>query len=527
MNSNRTARMSEKYITTSRRLFQNTVFNVMTLVSGAAISFFLIRFFLAHLGESRYGIWVLIGSIFQYRRLLDMGMNSSINRYIPVGLAKGDDEAVQRVLSTSLFFFLGLAVVFALVSLVIYFNIGTWFPIASDMVGTTSLLVLIVGSCFALAMPLQLSSALLSGLQRYDILNLAELLVLLLRAALIVVLLRRGLGLVTMGLVFGISEIAVRVVQFVFARKLLVRASVTLKSVDFKLLREMLAYGINTFLYTVGGLILFKASDVVIARYIGTEEVSQFAIAIAGLILLSQFLRAFTAAIKPAVSDLDARDDHWRVREISFLMQKYSLLLIIPAGCFLVVMGREFLQVWVGEEFQNPAVIKSMSVILAILTVGHCLRLAQHSNFIVLVGKGEHRLFGLFALVMALLCVSASVVSIKVFNLGLLGVAWSNCLPVALISGIVLPIYFNRKMNISMRESILRIWWPALLGGIPAVIMITIWKYLSPPDSWSEILAVVVAATLLTLMASCFLSCTETERKRFFGILVPGLLVRS
>jgi len=456
-----------------------------------------------------------------------MGMNSSINRYIPVSLAKGDKDAIQRVLSTSLFFFFVVAVVFILFSLVIYFNIGAWFSIESDMVGTAGFLVLIVGFCFALAMPLQLSSALLSGLQRYDILNLAELLILLLRSALIVILLRNGFGLLTMGYVFGISEIAVRLVQFAFARRLLDRTPITLKSIDFKLLREMLAYGINTFLYTMGALILFKASDVVIAMYIGTKEVSQFAVAIAGIVLLSQFLRAFTAAIKPAVSDLDARDDHWRVREISFLMQKYSLLLIIPAACFLIVMGKEFLNVWVGKEFKNPAVVDSMAVILAILTVGHCLRLAQHSNFIVLVGKGEHRFFGLFAIAAALLCVVASIVSIKVFNLGLLAVAWSNCLPVALISGVILPIYFNRKMKISIRDSILRSWWPALLGGIPAVIMITCWKYLSPPDSWSEILAVVVTAILLTLMASYFLSCTKSERERFFGILIPSFQLRS
>lgn len=513
--------MSEQHITTSKRLIHNTIFNVVTLVSSAVITFFLIRFFLAQLGESRYGVWVLIGSIFQYRRLLDMGMNSSIDRYIPVGLAKGDNEAIQRVLSTSLFFFSVVAVVCILLSLVIYLNIGAWFTIASDMVGTAGLLVLIVGSCFALAMPLQLSSALLSGLQRYDILNFAELFVLLLRTVLIVVLLQRGLGLLTMGLVFGISEIAVRLVQFVFARRLLAQASITLKSVDFKLLREMLAYGINTFLYTMGALILFKASDVIIAMYIGTEEVSQFAIAIAGVVLLSQFLRAFTAAIKPAVSDLDARDEHSRVREISFLMQKYSLLMIIPAGCFLVVMGRDFLQVWVGEEFQNPAAVNSMSIILAILTLGHCLRLAQHSNFVVLVGKGEHRLFGLFAMVTALLCVVASVVSIKVFNLGLLAVAWSNCLPVALISGVVLPIYFNRKMKISMRESIVKIWWPALLGSIPTVVMICSWKYLCPPTDWLSIVMVVLSAVLLTCLIAWYISFTQLERNRLVKTLMP------
>jgi len=513
--------MTEQYTTTSKRLIHNTIFNVMTLVSGAVITFFLIRFFLAHLGESKYGVWVLIGSIFQYRRLLDMGMNSSINRYIPVGLAKGDNKAIQRILSTSLFFFSAVAVVFILLSLVIYFNIGSWFSIAPDLVGTAGLLVLIVGGCFTIAMPLQLSSALLSGLQRYDVLNLAELIILLLRSALIVILLQHGFGLLTMGFVFGTSEIAVRLIQFVFARKLLIRTRITLKSIDLGLLKEMLAYGINTFLYTMGALILFKAGDVVIAMYLGTKQVSQFAVAIAGVVLLSQFLRAFTAAIKPAVSDLDARDDHRRVREISFLMQKYSLLLIIPAACFLIVMGRDFLQVWVGNEFQNPTAVDSMAVILAILTVGHCLRLAQHSNFVVLVGKGEHRLFGFLAITTALLCVAASIISLKVFNLGLLAVAWSNCLPVALISGVVLPIYFNRKMKISIRDSISNIWRPALLGSMPAVIMISSWKYLYPPADWFSIIMVVLSAGLLTFLSAWYLSFTHLERNRLVKTLVP------
>lgn len=280
----------------------------------------------------------------------------------------------------------------------------------------------------------------------------------------------------------------------------------------------MLAYGINTFLYAMGAIIIYKAADIVIGIFLGTAEVSQFAIATAGVLLLSQFLQAFSRTVKPAVSDLDARDEHRRVREIAFLTQKYCLLLIIPAGCFLVLMGREFLWVWVGEKFQDPAVIDRMGVILAILTVGHCLRLAQHSNFLVLVGRGEHKVFGILTALTAMLCVSASIVSVKVFNLGLLGIAWSNFVPMAITSGIFLPIYFNRRMRISASESIRRVWWPALLGALPAVAMISAWKYLSPPDSWLEIAGVVIAAMILTLASCWFLSLEEIERKRFVHV---------
>jgi len=511
--------MNEQYITTSKRLIHNTIFNVMTLVSGAVITFFLIRFFLSQLGESKYGIWVLIGSIFQYRRLLDMGMNSSIDRYIPVNLARGDDDVIQSVISTSFFFFTLLAVVLGIMTLLLYDHVGAWFEIAPDMVGTAGVLVLIVGSSFVMTMPLQVPSALLCGLQRYDILNLTELLMLLLRTFLVVILLGRGYGLLTMGLVYGASEVLVKFVQFVYIRKLLPDVSINIRSIDFKLLKEMLAYGINTCLYRTGGLLILKATDLVIAVYIGTAEVSQFAVAIAGILLLSQLLRAFATAIKPAVSDLDARDEHSRVREISFLMQKYSLLLIIPAACFLILMGREFLQVWVGEKFQDPSIVNSLGVVLAILAIGHCIRLSQYSNFLVLVGKGDHKLFGILTIITGLLCISASIVSIKVFNLGLLGIAWSNSVPMALMSGIVLPIYFNMKMKISIRETIARIWWPALLGSTPTVILISLWKYFHSPQSWMSIAAVVIFSMAMTCISAWCFSLTSRERERLLKSL--------
>ena len=511
--------MSQQPLTTSKRLVHNTFFNVAALVSNAVISFFLIRFFLSRFGEAQYGVWLLIGgSIFRYAPLLSVGFNSSINRYIPLFMAKNDDDGVQRVINTSLFFFIALAVILVIISLVVSYNIGSWFAIEPQLVRAAGILVLIVGFCSAFAMPLQSSTAILSGLQRYDIVNLVMLAVLALRTILVVILLQQGYGLLTTGALFGLSEIVMRVIHSVFVKKLLPATSLSLAKIDLQLLKEMLAYGINTFMYAMGAIIIYYASNLIIGIFIGTAQISQFAIATAGVLLLSQLLQAFTAAIKPAVSDLDARNDAAAVKEIAFLTQKYSLLLIIPGGCFLIAMGREFLHVWVSDQFKDPSVINGMAVILTILTVGHCLRLAQHSNFLVLVGRGQHKIFGILTALTALFCVLASILSVKVFKWGLLGIAWSNFLPMALTSVLILPIYFNRKMRISALESFRNVWQPALLGSLPAVAMICIWKYVAAPDSWLEIVGVVVAAMVLIVIGGWFLSLKEVEKKRFVKI---------
>jgi O-antigen/teichoic acid export membrane protein len=411
-----------------------------------------------------------------------------------------------------------LGILLAAISVVIYFNVGQWFAIAAEFVSDAGILVLLVGFCFAVSMPLQLYTAVLSGLQRYDVSNIALLVAIVLRTVLLVVLLVRGYGLLTMGIAFGFSEIVIRILHCIFVRILLSEATFSFSRIDFGLLRKMLAYGINTFLYAAGAIIILRASLIIIGIFVGTSEISQFTIAAAGILLLSQLLQTFTAAIKPAISDLDARNDQLHVKELAYLSQKYSLLLMIPSGCFLLVMGKEFLSLWVGAKFQDPTVINSMSIILAILTVGHCFRLSQYSNFLVLVGRGEHKVFGVFMALTALLCVVGSIISVKVFDWGLIGIAWSNFVPIVVISGLILPIYFNRKMNMSIKDNIAHVFWPVLLGSLPSVVFISVWKYVSRPDSWIEIFSIVISVMFITLISSWFLSLKPVERKRFVSI---------
>lgn len=511
-----------KTVTTSRALVRNTFFNLLMLMSNAIIGFLLIGFFLGRLGQARYGVWVLIGDLFRYRTLLGLGLNSAINRRIPMYYAKDDEEGIRKVVSTALFFFTIIAVVLVLLSVLFAVKIGDWFAIEPELVRTASVLTLVVGIGFAASTPLQLTTAVLSGLQRYDMVSITTVVVMVVRTVLTIVLLLRGYGLVTLGLIYGISEVVARGVQHILARRLLPAGYISWRNVDGTLLKEMLFYGMNTFLYAMGALIIYRASATITGIFLGTSQVAQLYTAAAALLLMSEFLQAFTAAIKPAVSDLDARDDHSRVRQIAFLTQKYSLLILIPAACFLIVMGREFLTVWVGAKLKDPATLQTMATVLAILTAGYFFILSQHSNFLVLAGRGEHKVFGILTAVEAVLCVSSAVISVKVLNLGLVGIAWSNFVPMVLVAGIVLPIYFNRKMKISAWDSIRHVWWPAILGGLPSVAIIALWRHLSPPDSWREILAVVAVAGAVTVIFSWFLSLDTTERRRLLRVFRRG-----
>ena len=485
----------------------------------AVVSFFLISFFLGQLGEERYGIWVLIGSVFQYRGILALGLNSAVNRYIPVYLAQGDFEGVSRTVSTSFVYLLSMGIALAGVSVFVYFNFEKWFVIQPDLLSTARLLVLIVGFLYCLSFPLQIFNATLSGLQRYDIVTSIVLSFFVVRTILLVVLLKQGYGLLTMGLVFGGTEVIGHVFKGFFVRKLLPQAAITLRGFSWKFLRESTAYGTNTLLYTMGALILFKAGNILVGIFLDAASISRFSIAVAAIMLMSSITQIFSKAVKPAVSDLDARGDSERVKKVAFLTQKYTLLMVIPSCCFLVAMGREFLGVWVGAKIQDTAVLDMMATVMAIMAVAQAVRLSQHSNFVVLVGRGYHKIFGVLTLITAVIFIVLAVICLKVFNLGLVAVAWCNFIPLVLISGIILPFYFNRRMQITMAETIKPVWIPVVLGTLPAVILIAVWKFIAAPQSWLQIIGVAVAAGTLTLLSSWFLSLTSVERQRFGRVL--------
>lgn len=504
---------------TSRRLVFNTFFNVVTAVSNALVAFLVVRVFLGHLGEARYGIWVLVGSVFRYRYVLSLGLSSAVNRYIPLYVAQGDEEGIARVINTGLLFFSCLAAILTAGTAVIHLKMGDWFALDADLVPTAALVVLIVGFGSAIGAPLQLGSAALSGLQRYDISGVISLIALIARTTVAIVLLQRGFGLLMLGFVFSVSEVVSQLTECCIAKRLLQNVTFSFRKVDLSLLGHMLGYGINTFLYMTSALIIYKASNLVIGVFLGAADVSRFDVACTGVVLMMQFLYALTAAIKPAVSDLDARDDRQRVKEIAFLTQKYSLLFLIPASCFLIVMGREFLTVWVGDRFGDPAVIASLAQVLAIMAVAYCLRLAQHSNFLVLVGRGQHRVFGVLTAAMAVLCVCGSVFAVRVLDAGLVGIAYANLVPMAIVCGLVLPLYFNRKMQMSVSESVVRVWHPAILGALPGVVVITLWKLVAPPDSWVGILAVVAVVAAAAVVFGWLFGLEPIERERVIRAL--------
>ena len=493
---------------TSKQLIRNSLYSVIARIVYVGIGFLIIPYLIVNLGIESYGVWILIGSIFRYRDIFSLGLNSAVNRYIPHYLATNEKNQISKVIDTAFIFYICSSLLFIFVTIIIYLNLTSWFVIPHHLQNVSQLLVLITGIGFSLLIPLNLNSAIISSFQRFDILNIGILLHVTIRAILIIVLLFNNYNLIAIGLTFVITEIGLKIAYLIYSRKLLTEISFfPFKNIDIALLKNMLSYGINTFLFTISIVVIYRSSEMLLGIYKSVEDIANYSVLIVLILVLHQLLQAFLSIIKPAISYLNANDNKERIEGIAFLTQKYSLLFLIPSSAFFLLFGGEFLTVWLGEDFAQ------LNQILTVLIIGNFLFLTQLSNYFVLVGKGEHRIYGIVAISTAICSILLIIISLGYFNWGLLSVAISTSIPMVLISGIFLQIYFNKKMNIRINKTIKSAWFPAIRGTVPAILILLALKYFFLPTNWIHIALIIIFIALITLIGTISLSTDHEERK--------------
>ena len=84
----------------SRVIVRNIFSNWAGFAVQVAVTFFLTPFVLSHLGDARYGVWMLVMSVTGYYGLLDLGFRSGLTQYLTRYLAVGDIDRMNSTASS-------------------------------------------------------------------------------------------------------------------------------------------------------------------------------------------------------------------------------------------------------------------------------------------------------------------------------------------------------------------------------------------------------------------------------------------
>jgi O-antigen/teichoic acid export membrane protein len=468
-----------------RQALRNVSSNWFGLGVSMVVGFFLAPFILHRLGDDAFGLWTLVLAVSGYYGLFELGIRSSIVKYVAHYKATKDEDGLSRVINTTLFTYTCIAAVLLIVTLGLYRYVDTIFRVSAPLQHSAPLLFLMVGVATAIGFPLGVFGGLLEGLQRFDWLNLAQSGGTIVRALLIVLALERGGGLLTLGFITVLVPLLVSAVFILVVRRLnpfeLHRRFVNRES-----FRMLMGYGAVTFVVIVAEQLRFQSDAAVIGVFLSASAITYFAIAAKLADYAVAPVNNLAIIFLPMSSQFDATRQPAQLRRIFVEGNRLCGFIMFPICAALVILGKPLITVWVGAKYT------SSYIVLLLLLLPKTLYRSQAASNRILFGMARHRALAVVVIVEGIANLVLSIILVRPY--GIVGDALGTTIPLTLTSLFFLPIYLCRLLKVPLRTFLYRAYLAPLLLSAPLVGVLLLMQLWFRPATYFQLVVQLAAA---------------------------------
>lgn len=436
------------------------------------VGFFLAPFIVHHLGDVAYGVWVLAMSSVNYLGLLDLGMRSSVLRFVSKGRASEDHELSSSAFSAALWVRIQISAAVLLLTGLLVAIFPHIFKIPPDLSRAAQIAVLIIGVNLASSMSLGVFGGVLSALNRYDLQSAVTLLQVAIRVVGVVLVLRSGHGIVAIAVCEIIAATAANALLFIIARRIYPELRIRLKRPNRAILRDLWSYSFYAFLTTIAVQLVYQTDNLVVGTFVSAAAVTFYSIGNSLCRYTDQFASAIAMTFVPAASAYDATGDNTSLRRLFKHGTRFTLAVALPILITLLTRGHNFIALWMGPSYEHKS--GTVLVILAIpLVFSYANRIAVSIAF----GVGKHQKPAFWAVGEGVANLTLSI--ILVHYIGIYGVAVGTLIPSLIAQLAFWPSYLKELMGIRVRDAVVNVWGPIFLACLPFAL--TSWLLRSFP----------------------------------------------
>lgn len=328
-------------------LVTNALWSSGYVVSTMVLSFLVTPILIRHLGQSVYGLLLLIWSLAGVLGTMNLGLGEATLRFVARYADRHDIESINRVVGSVLSLFavvsvLILAAMFAGAPLV-----AAWLNAPSDQIEMMAWLLRLSALSIVLGIIMSVFGAIAPALQRYDINSKITMGGNLLRSAGYIALAATGMGLIAivvwdLAVTLGIFYLVVRA-----ARGLLPGLKL-LPAFSLKGLRDVLGYSVFSFLTFFLHKWHREAGKLMLARFTGPSSVAYLATPDN---LAQRFHEVIAGGLEATLPRFSSESRHAEIERLywnaTWTGLALSAIVLVP----FVVLIPGFLGLWISPDF--------------------------------------------------------------------------------------------------------------------------------------------------------------------------------
>ena len=421
---------------------KGAIVSYISIVLSIVLTFLYTPWMINKIGVSQYGIYSLVISFISYF-IMDFGLSSTVSRYIAKYRAEGDENKVTSVLGLVSKVYLIIDAAIFTVLLILYFFITAIFKgLSEEEISVFKVLYIIAGGFSVINFFLKPFDGVLYAFEFFVEAKTLDMLQKLVTIGLIALILLSSPNVYALVIVNGAVAFVVSLSKYLIFKKK-TRLRIDYHYFDFPELKSMLYFSIWVFLTTLAQQFRLSSAPIILGMTSNSEQISVFSVgrSIEGIVFT--LAAALNGLFLPKVSRLVYNKD---VEGVTNLMIRVGRLQLYVIACILfgfVILGKCFVNLWVGPSFSD------VYIIVLLLLVTNIVGLTQHIGTTMTYAKNEVRKTAIITISTSFISMICSFFVSRF--LGAVGCAICICFCLV-INLILLNIFYSKVLGIDVRR---------------------------------------------------------------------------
>jgi O-antigen/teichoic acid export membrane protein len=471
------------------------------------IGLFLTPFIIKHLGNSEYGLYILIGGVIAYISVLDLGLNNTIIRYVSKYRAENDKIGEEKFLTTIMFIYSIISVAVTVIGFIVYYNLDSIFSksLTVDELEKAKIMFLILIFNLAITLPGGSFTAICNAYEKFVFPRLLSVIKYLSRTLLILVLLYKGGDAITLVWIDTILNISIILISvFYVLKKLKVKFSYSI-IMNKHLVKEIFSYSLWIFLYAIVMQMQWNAGQTVLGINVDTVTVAIFGVGV----MLGTYYGAFAGVVNtlllPRATKLSVSNDNAETYTSEMIkVGRINMCILFAILAAFYLFGQEFIHFWIGDSYQQSWLI-ALLIMLAMT-----LPLIQSFGTSILEAKKKNRfksLLSISTLSIGIIC--GYILSV---DYGMYGMIYPLVIAI-FINSIVMLWYFKKVFQFKIGLFLKNVFLKASLNLAIVVIVCKYFMQIVVIKNWFYLLLFMTCFIFLYIITVHIFVLNKEEKK--------------
>lgn len=461
----------------------------------------------AKLGQTEYGLYSLVTSVISYLTILDFGFGNAIIIYTTRYRNKNEKDKEQKLHGMFFIIYTIIGIIAGIIGTILWLNVDKLFgnSMSVDELSKAKVLMGILTFNLAMTFPLSIFSSIITSYEKFVYSKVLNLIRIILNPIVMLVLLNFGIKSVGLVILVTVLNITTLILNFIYCKTKL-KIKLKFGKIDFKLLKEIMAYSVWIFLNSIMDKINWSLDQFVLGIYSGSIAVAIYSVASQLNQMYVNFSTAISGVLLPRVTKMEnnnASNEEFTDIFIKTGRIQYIVMALIISG--FILYGKEFINMmWVGSEYSESYIIA------CILMLPSTIPLIQNVGLNILQAKNKYKFRVIVLIIFAIVNVCISIVLAKIY--GGVGAALGTAISTILGQVIFMNIFYQKKIGINIIE----FWKNILRMSIPMVFVIIltiIIKIVVPINSDITLIAQILLYTLIYSFAVYKFSINDYEKQ--------------